>query len=142
LGEGEKQSGIAFKAGEQPSVVPQPGDGPFDFPALAIALEHAPVLSRMAFPAPFTMRTDQLDAVFGESITERIAVRGMVVNQSRSVFTQNVIVEQRFNQSHFGRAGAVKVDSQRQARPSLSSINLLPLPRLVGPTHSPLFLPG
>lgn len=104
LGEGEEESGIAFEVGEQPSIVAEPDDGPLDFPTLGIAFQHAAVLSSMPLSAAFAMRADQLHAVPGESITERIAVRGAVVNQSQGVVVQDTMVEQRFDQSHFGGA--------------------------------------
>lgn len=115
LSEGEEQSRIPFEAGQQPAIVAQPGDGPFDFPTLTIALQHTAVLSVMSLSAAFAMRTDELDAIFGESIPQRITVRSAVVDQSWRVMIQDMIVEQRFDQSHFSRAGAVQIEGQRQA---------------------------
>lgn len=115
LSEGEEQSRISFEAGQQPAIVAQPGDGPFDFPALTIAFQHASVLSGMSLAAAFAMRTDELDAILGKSIPQRITVRSAIVNQSRRVLVQDMIVEQRLDQSHFGGAGAVEIDRQRQA---------------------------
>lgn len=115
LSEGEEESWVAFEAGQQPPIVTQPGDRPLDFPALTIAFQHASVLCGMPLAAAFAMRTDELDAIPGEPITERIAVGSAIVNQSRRVLVQDMIVEQRFDQSHFGGAGAVQIDGQRQA---------------------------
>lgn len=115
LGEGEEESWISLMADQQSSIVAQPGDGPFDFPALAVALEHATILRGVSFSAAFAMRTDELNALVGETIAQRIGVGGAIIDQSGSVLFEDVMVEQRFNQADFGGAGAVEVDPQRQA---------------------------
>ena len=115
LGKGDKESGTPLEAGEQPPVVAQPGDGPLDFPALAIALEHSAILSRMPIAAAFAMRTNELDAVIGQAITQRIAVRGAIMNQPGCVWIENMLIQEHFDQTELGRAGAVEVNSQRQA---------------------------
>lgn len=117
LGEGDEEPRIAFEAGQQSAIIAQPGDGPFDFPALAVALEYATILCGVAFPAALAMRTDELNALVSETIAQRIGVGGAVVDQSWCVLIENMIVEQRFNQSHLGGAGAVHVDPQRQPLP-------------------------
>jgi hypothetical protein len=114
LGEGEEQSWVALKAGQEPSVVAQPGNGPFDFPALAVALQHAAVLSGVTCSSAFAMRTEELDAVTGQAIAQWIGVRRAIINPSRCMLIEDMIVEQRFNESHFGRAGAVEIEAQRQ----------------------------
>lgn len=115
LGEGQEQVGIAFMSNEKSSIVAQPGDGSFDFPALPIPFEHATVLSVMSFPSAFAMRADELNAVPGQPITQWIRIGGAVVDQSGSVLSEDMIIEQRFDQPYFGGAGTMNVDSQRQS---------------------------
>lgn len=115
LGEGEEQSGISLMANEQSSIVAQPGNGSFDFPSLAVALEHTSVLSVMPLSSALAMWRDELNAIAGQSITQGIGVGGTVINQSWSVLVKDMIIEQRFDQPHFSRAGAVEIDPQRQA---------------------------
>jgi hypothetical protein len=94
LDKGAEEVGIAFVADEEPPIVAQPGDGPFDFPPLAIAFEHTSVLGRMPFPSAFAMRTDQLNSVLGQAIAERITVGRTVVNQPRSMFVENMLIQE------------------------------------------------
>ena len=68
----------------------------------------------MAFPSAFAVWTDELNALVGETIAQRTGVRCTVVNQSRRMLVQDMIVKQRFDQSHFGGAGAVQIDGQWQ----------------------------
>lgn len=117
LSEGEEQTGIAFMADKQSSIVSEPGNGPFDFQSLPIPFEHTAILSVMACPSSFAMRADELDAIPGQQIAQRIRIGSAIVDQSRSVLVEDMIVEQRFDQPHFGGAGTVNVDSQRQALP-------------------------
>jgi hypothetical protein len=86
------------------------------------------------------MRTDQLDVASGQSLTKRIAFGGSVVDQTVGYEESDRLVEQRLNESDLGGTCAIDINSQRQ--PSTSSISLLLLPRLVGPTRSPLFRRG
>jgi len=114
LGESQEQSRVTFEAGEQPVVVVQPSDCPFDFPALTIPFQHAAVLRMVPCLAALAMRTDPLDAVVCKTIAKRIAVGGAVINQPGSMLVRNVIVEQRFDQFYFGGSGTVDIQPQRQ----------------------------
>src|SRR5690606_11126850 len=72
----------------------------------------APVLS-CGLLAVLAMGGNQLDAAPFESLSQGIAVRGRVVDESARDFTENAIVEQRLDKIDLVRAGAGDFSGQR-----------------------------
>lgn len=54
---------------EEPFVVAQPGERPFDLPAVAVAAELAAVLGGWSLP-PGTMRADKFDPLLGQPLSQ------------------------------------------------------------------------
>lgn len=80
--EADKESRIPLEEGPQPVMVAQPGDGAFDFPALSIPLQRSSILSGTTFPTAVAIRTNALDAIQDEAITQRIEGQADQVDQS------------------------------------------------------------
>src|SRR5512142_2759231 len=82
LNHAEEVKAVAFPSYQQPSMILQPGEEPFDFPAPSVTSQLAPVLAcrpRSAKP----VRSNQLDAVFlQQSMVEFIAVVALVGDYS------------------------------------------------------------
>ncbi len=105
---------MIFIADDEAAEVEQPADGSFDFPASLVAAEGAAVLS-LRTAAILPMRADQLDAASRQSLAQRIAVGGAVVDQSLEAATEHATIEQRFDQRDLGWRGAGHDGSQRRA---------------------------
>jgi hypothetical protein len=61
------------------------------------------------------VRTDQFDAPLGQAFSQGVAVGGSVIDQSLGTLAQNPLLQERFNQLDFRRAGTGDVDAQRSA---------------------------
>lgn len=91
----------------------QPADRSFDDPATSIATELSPVL-RSRSDTAFAVWADQVDVAFGESVAERIAVGGTVVDQLVRNVGSDRRVEQRLEEIHLGVVGCIDCDGQWQ----------------------------
>ena len=86
------------------SEVLQPTDGSFNFPTFAVSSELSTVLS-WRFDAIRFVRSNQVDPAFKKSRAQRIAVRCLIVDQLFRTTSNSTIVEQRFDEFDFMRAG-------------------------------------
>lgn len=59
----------------------KPSDGSFDFPSFSVPLDLSSILGRRTF-ATLSMRANQCNAPFGESVSQRITVGRFIVNES------------------------------------------------------------
>lgn len=98
-------------ANDQSTEIEQPADRALDLPSPPVASERSSVLSRGSF-ASSPVGTDQFNAPLGQSLSQGIAVGGSVINQALGALAQNALLQERFNQLDFRRAGAGDVDAQ------------------------------
>lgn len=115
LNESMKQVRVMLESRDQTPKVLQPTDRPLDFPAAAVAPRFAAVLCGR-LDAVAAMRRDQVDAAPTESGSQRITVGGQIVDQSLGQSPQYALLQKRFDQSDFMRAGAGGVDGQGKSR--------------------------
>src|SRR5258706_1239416 len=114
FGKAVKEERVEFVAGDQPAKVLQPGDGPLNDPAAAVATQGSAVLS-WRFYTPTAMRADQLNPSGCQSLAERVAVGGPALNEPPGYLPSDSLVDQGLDESDFCRAGAFDIDSKRQA---------------------------
>ena len=114
LGEAPKEVGVVFVTRDQTPEGLQPGNRAFDFVAPLVPSQFAAVLCGASLPVA-AMRTDQIDAARRQTLAERIAVSGFVVNQSRRLPLRRAAVDQTLDQIHFGGAGRFGVDAERHS---------------------------
>ncbi len=108
-----------FIANHQPSEVADPGDGSFHLPSPLVPPQLAAVLGR-GLATIGLVRTDQIDASFLQSGTQRIRVGGLVVNQSARILPGSPVssrdrnpFQRRLDQRRFVRGRTGKLNSQR-----------------------------
>src|SRR5271170_687774 len=102
---------MALVAHDEAAIIKQPADRSFDLPPVFVSSKGTPVLSGGSFAAP-PMRTDQFDAPFVQALSQRIAIRSSIIDQSLGTFAQHTLLQQRFNELYFRRAGAGNLDAQ------------------------------
>ena len=61
------------------------------------------------------MGTDQFNVVSGQTLSQRITIRGAVINEPSGNEGCDCLIEQRLNESNFRGARTIDVDCQRQA---------------------------
>jgi hypothetical protein len=109
-----KEEGVELVSCHQPSKGLEPTDGAFNDPPLAVPTQWAAILSGRPSAAS-AMGTDQFDAVSGQTLSQRIAICGAVIDESSGDEGGDGLIEQRLDESNFRGARAVDVDRQRQA---------------------------
>lgn len=114
MNEALEQRGLDLMADDQAAEVLQPCAQPFDLPATFIAAEFAAILGRWLLSI-LAMRADQFGALLGEPHSQRIAVGGSVINQSRQLAFENALLQEALDQGDLAGAGRVHRSSQRQA---------------------------
>lgn len=105
---------IEFVSCHKPSEILQPADGSFDFPSFAVTFELSAVLGCWFHAISFVGR-NQVDAAFEKTQPQRVTVSCKIVDQLLRSPTKNPILNQRFNQIDFMRAGTFNHVSVRQA---------------------------
>jgi len=118
--EGSIHLDLMVIAHEQSAEVPQPGEGAFDFPALAVTTQGTAIVERGFAPAS-AVRTDEQDAALEQSPTQRVAVVTPVGNHAQRALLRTTPASTRhrdpgqraFSQRHFPRAGRDQLASQR-----------------------------
>jgi hypothetical protein len=128
-------------ANDESTVVEQPADRAFDLPASAVAPEGSAVLSRWALGSS-SMRTDQFDTPLRQARSQGVTVGGFVIDESLGAFAQDALLQERFNQFDFRRAGTGDVDSQRGAAAVDQEHDLRALAALGLADAKPPFLAG
>lgn len=103
----------AFIADDQTARVEQPADRAFDFPAMFVASQFAIVL-RLGLRTVLAMGTDQLNPLSLETVSQRVAVGGEVVQQALRFAANDSGLQQRFNQRDLGRIRACHQYRDRQ----------------------------
>jgi len=111
--EGLIHGGVAFIADYQAAVVAQPGEGALDLPALAVTAQLSPILGLGASTVG-AVRTDQLNAAFGEGLPEGVGIIGAVGNQPCRPSRRLDGVEGGLSEGDLGRRGRGKLASQRK----------------------------
>jgi len=112
MNEALEQRGLDLVADDQAAEVLQPGVQPFDLPATFIAAEFAAILGRWLLSI-LAMRADQFGALLGEPHSQRIAVGGSVIDQSRQLAFENALLQEALDQGDLAGAGRVHRGSQR-----------------------------
>lgn len=116
---------MAFVADKDSTKVLHPANRAFHAVSPFVAAKPAPIL-RGRLGAVRSMRTDELNSTLQQPRPQRIAVRGQVVEQMLGQPTQLALLQQRFDQSHFVRAGTgdvrspgktMMIDQQQELRP-------------------------
>lgn len=136
-------------ADHQAAVVAQPAEGTFYLPSPPVSSQFSPIL-RGLLAAVALVRTDQLDTASGQSTSQRVAVIGLVGDDPSRIFPRTTsafarhrdLLDCRFQQFHFRRAGRVQVVAQRN---SLAVDHHHPLRALAAfgrPDAAPPFLAG
>lgn len=83
----------------------QPTDGAFNSPAATVATEFATVLGGRLLPI-FAMRGDKIDPATTKPRTQRVAIRGRIVDEATEFSSQDPFFEQRLDERYFVRTGA------------------------------------
>lgn len=115
LGEAELEVDVVFVPRDESPKVLQPADRAFDFPSPAVS-QRFPAVLRGGLHAVGAMRANQIDLGAHQTFSQRIAVRGAIVNRSTQAFAQDVRLNQRFSQRDFG--GACGGGRNRQWQPA------------------------
>ena len=88
------------------------------------------------------MRGDHHDAVALCQVTiQRVTVIGSVADQSCREGVEEAVSEDAFNELAVVRRSAFDANGERKTVASARAMIFVPLPRLVGPTARPPFLP-
>lgn len=86
---------------DSPKVL-QPGEQPFNLPAVAITPQRSSILSSRLLPIDF-MRSNQFNALVSQFLVQRITVIGSIANQSLGALLDKAAGECSFDQSDFMR---------------------------------------
>ncbi len=86
---------------DSPKVL-QPGEEPFNLPAMAITPQRSSILSSRLLTIGF-MRSDQFNALMSQFLVQRITVIGSISNQSFGTLLDKAAGERSFDQSDFMR---------------------------------------
>ncbi len=113
LNESVEQVGVMLVPSYQPSEVLDPTDRSLHFPATAISTQFATILRRRLLPVA-AMRANQVDAATLQPHSQRITVGGRVVDQTARLSSQNSRFQELLDERYFVRAGAGRVDAQRE----------------------------
>ncbi len=105
---------MVLPAGDHAAVVVQPGEQPLDVPAMTVPSQSASIVSRGS-AALQGVRRDQFDAVLlAQACVERIAVVGLVPNQSRRRGAAEPGAERLLDQSAFMRRSTANPEGERK----------------------------
>jgi hypothetical protein len=111
---------VALPAHDEPAEIPQPGEGPFDFPPAPIA-PQLPTVLQWGPHTVFPMGANQLNAAPGQPLTQRVRITGFVIDDTlgmlarppRTVTGHGNRLQGRLQQRHFGWGRRVQEVSQR-----------------------------
>jgi hypothetical protein len=140
---------VALPAHHQPTKISQPGKCALHLPPAFIAPQLPPVLERRLFPI-LPMGTDQVNAPLGQPLPQRVRVTRLVIDQPLRTLARTPSPWTRdrngLQVGSISCTAAGDAASKRFPRgtpwPSTTTIHFVPLPRLVFPTHAPLFSRG
>ena len=132
---------MTLVAHDEAAIIKQPADRSFDPPPAFVSSKGTPVLSGGSFAAP-PVGTDEFNAPFGQPLSQRIAIGGSIIDQSLGTFAQYALLQQRFNELYFRRAGAGNVDAQGGAAAVDQEHDLRALTALGLADAKPPFLAG
>ena len=99
----------------QPPEVVEPAEEPLDLPASMVTPERSPVLSRRP-PSIGFMRRDECNAVLAQARIQRIAVIGLVPDQTSGKWTNEGGSERVFDEGDFMRRSSGHKDGDRKTR--------------------------
>lgn len=103
---------MVFVAYDESSEVEEPRDGSLDDPAMAVASQASPVLSRGLLSAP-TMRTDQLHIAVRKSVTQPVGIGGTVVDHPGCHACADTCIDESFDRVDFRLVGGKCEGRQR-----------------------------
>lgn len=106
LDEFQKDRSVVFIANDETSKVLDPAIEPLDLAEVSVSPQFASVLS-CGFGPVRSMWADLFDVATFEPIPQRIAICGAIINQSLRRLGQGLAIQQRFDQTLFGGAGAM-----------------------------------
>lgn len=140
---------VSLPSDEQAPIVSQPGEDPFNLPALAVPAQRAAILLCGSLAAA-SMRAEQLDPAMREANPVGIGVIRAIGDQSlgrrRTMVSmagrRKGIVERRFEQRHFRRRGRCQPDPQRNSLAVRHHHALCSLATLRLADAGPLFFAG
>lgn len=92
----------------------EPRDRAFDFPAMPVTAKFASVLNRR-FRSILAVRTDQFNPGVAQPLTERISVRGLVVEQAWRLLVEDSMVQQWLDQTLVAGGCTCDMHPQREA---------------------------
>jgi hypothetical protein len=105
---------VVLPANDDATIIMEPSKQTLDFPATAIAAQHAAVLGDRSAPIP-AVRRDQLHMeTFADPLIQRIAVVGFIANQSFRRFVEESALERGFDERGFIRRSADHVHGDRK----------------------------
>ena len=105
---------VVFPANDDATIIMEPSKQAFDFPATAIAAQHAAVLGDRSAPVP-AVRRDQLHMeTFAHPLIQRIAVVRFVADQSLRCLAEESVRERGFDERGFIRRSADHVHGDRK----------------------------
>jgi len=110
-----KEFGGLLPADAQPPEVLEPADGAFNSPPPRVAAEDTCILGYVFRLAVAAMRRDHLHALFGHRFIQRVAVIGLVTNDSLRRLLSEHEVEKTLNQCALMRSGRHGIDCHGQA---------------------------
>src|SRR6266581_2266562 len=109
LKKGEVVFSIIFPADYEPSKVVQPGKEPLDFPALGVASQPSAVV-KGGLGSSTAMRGQKQHLLFEQSLAQRIAIVGLVGNNTQRFFFHESLLQSRLHQFHFRGRSSFCVD--------------------------------
>lgn len=112
---GLKECSRSFPSNAEPSVVLQPGDRALDGLSSLAATQRSTILSLVLGESIRSMRRDEFDAALGEDLVERIAIVGIVADDTVGQRFRNHEVEELLCEMTFGAIRESRVDRRREA---------------------------
>lgn len=105
--------GMIFVAHDQSSEVMQPCKEPFDLPAFAVAAQPASIVES-GLGAALPVRCNQEHVLVEQSLPQRVAVVGLVSNQTQRLLLHQAFFQGGLHQFYFRRRSSLRVNGERK----------------------------
>src|SRR5579863_8386348 len=140
LDHGEEVFRVIFPAHHDATKIMKPHEQAFDLPAAAIATQGAAVLGDRLAVIP-AVRRDELHAQgVAQALVQRIAVVGLVADQSRGRFWEESLLECGFDEDRFIWSSAGQVHGDRKTMPVCNCHDFAAFPAFCrADTRAPFF---
>ena len=130
--------GVALITNDQSPEIAEPGEESLNFPPPSVPAKRAAIL-HLGTGAIAAMGRNHLDAQQLQSFTQRIRIVALVPDQPAGEVVHEAGVKGGSDEvTSLSEAEAAHAERGRPER-SATAMSFVPLPRLVGPTHPPLF---